>query len=188
MGEYLRAGGASSGAAGSLAGVTDMLLAAVPAGPRLFAIAGPGGSLQAADPARALADAGSVARGVTGVVLGFSESAEFVRATAGAVADWMRGPGQGARLEGGAGNDTLMGGLGADTFVFDPADGAGTDRVAGLEPGDMIDLSAFGYATAGAALARFSQQGAATWFQDQGVTVVFEDTFLNEIRQDMLLF
>jgi Ca2+-binding RTX toxin-like protein len=123
----------------------------------------------------------------TDVVLGFSESAEFVSTTAEAMQDWMRTTGEGARFDSGAGADTMVGGVGADTFVFDPADGSETDRVVGLERWDLIDLSAFGYATADEALANFSQQGGATWFRDQGTTVIFEDTILPEICPDMLI-
>ena len=42
-------------------------------------------------------------------------------------------------LEGGAGNDALDGGGGADTFVF--ASGHGTDRIANFEDADTIRIA-----------------------------------------------
>ena len=43
-----------------------------------------------------------------------------------------------------AGDDTLAGGAGADTFVFDPEDGSGNDTITDFTQGeDLIDLSAF---------------------------------------------
>ena len=43
-----------------------------------------------------------------------------------------------------AGDDTLEGGAGADTFVFDPEDGSGNDTITDFTQGeDLIDLSAF---------------------------------------------
>lgn len=49
-------------------------------------------------------------------------------------------------LFGGAGDDTLVGGRGVDTFVVAPGDGH--DRIADLEPGDRLDLSGYGFASA----------------------------------------
>lgn len=122
-----------------------------------------------------------------GVVLGFAESVEFVRGTFEGLGHWMRTVASGTRLVGGAGNDTLVGGLGADVFVFDPADGPGTDRVVGLEPWDWIDLSAFGYGTTDEALGYFRQHGGSVRFVDQDVTIVFEGIHLTQISHDMLL-
>lgn len=122
-----------------------------------------------------------------GVVLGFAESVEFVRGTTDAFAHWIESTVREVRLEGGGGNDTLAGGLGVDVFVFDPADGPGTDRVVGLDPWDLIDLTAFGYGSQDEAIGHFSQHGETVRFQDQDVTIVFEAAQLAQIQNDMLL-
>jgi Ca2+-binding RTX toxin-like protein len=59
----------------------------------------------------------------------------------------------GARLNGGAGNDVLIGGSGADQFVFDTAlDAANNvDRIAGYAAGDHLQLSAAVYTNLGPA-------------------------------------
>lgn len=59
-------------------------------------------------------------------------------------------------LVGGAGADVLMGGPGADRFVFERlghiGKGAGSDRIAGFTPGeDRIDLTALDLHWSGAA-------------------------------------
>jgi hypothetical protein len=41
-----------------------------------------------------------------------------------------------------------------------------------------LQLSGFGYATAAAALAHMTQQGANVVFQDQGETITFKNTTL----------
>ena len=132
------------------------------------------------------------------VVLSFANSAENVSRTADALTDYMQGPiapHDGDRLEGGAGNDILMGGFGADVFVFDATSAGGTDRVAGLEPWDRIELTGFGYADAADALSDMTQLGADVVLTshapgtDPGtdLTVIFEDTRLADIHTDMLV-
>ena len=79
-------------------------------------------------------------------------------------------------LDGGAGVDVLTGGLGSDTFVFKDGDGADTvnDFQTGTG-GDIVDVSAFGYADYTALSANFSQVGADTRIQldaDDQVTLV----------------
>lgn len=49
------------------------------------------------------------------------------------------------RIEGGDGCDTLLGGTNADTFVFAP--GSGHDRIDDFRQDDIIDLSAYGFAS-----------------------------------------
>src|SRR5690606_6409965 len=64
------------------------------------------------------------------VVLGFSNSAEFIAATAPALADWMRAQGPDDVLEGGlssgAGANLLYGGALADEFHFRAVQGPGS--------------------------------------------------------------
>jgi Ca2+-binding RTX toxin-like protein len=112
------------------------------------------------------------------VVLGFSQSLEFIASGAENLVAWVRSTGITGRLEGGGGDDVLAGGFGSDSFVFDLGDGAGTDRVLGFDPWDQIELLGFGYVTAEAALAHFSQVGSDVVFQDAGQRVVFEEVKL----------
>ena len=120
------------------------------------------------------------------VVQGFAQSTEFRRDTAPDVKAWMRAQGADDHLTGGAGRNVLVGGLGADCFVFDRATG-GTHHVADLEPWDWLELTGFGYADTRSALSRFAQVGDDVVFAHQGVTVIFSDLKLAQITPDMLL-
>lgn len=119
------------------------------------------------------------------VVEGFAQSREFIKALQHDMLDFMRAT-PGDRLEGGAGNNLLFGGIGADTFVFDQSDG-GSQRVADLERWDYIALSSFGYADAAEALGHFSQSGADLIFADQGSRIIFSNTTLADVFADMIL-
>jgi Ca2+-binding RTX toxin-like protein len=69
----------------------------------------------------------------------------------GAGADIIHGDNLANRLEGGAGNDTLRGFGGADTFVFRPEFGSDTILVFDANPirgQDVLDISAFGITSA----------------------------------------
>jgi uncharacterized protein YkwD len=125
--------------------------------------------------------AGGMSR--TAVVTGFSESAEYVAATTPAFISYMRTAltAWGDTIEGGAGNDRMSGGDGPDRFVFRAGQG-GSDHVYELEPWDGVQLSGFGYASADAALAHMTQQGADVVFSDQGQTITFHDTTLATLR------
>ena len=120
------------------------------------------------------------------VVLGFSESQEFRKTTAAALTDWMRTFLPDDQLSVSPGADLLMGGIGADSFVLAPGLGSG-HRIADLEPWDRIDLTAFGYADAAAALAHVTATAAGALFSDQGVSVTFCDLSPAAITADMLL-
>ena len=98
------------------------------------------------------------------VVAGFSQSAEFVRATAAGLESWMRAQGPDDRLDGGAGENLLVGGLHADVFVFS----GGTTTVADFEPWDSLRLEGFGFADPAAARAAFVQEGADLVFGSGG--------------------
>jgi Ca2+-binding RTX toxin-like protein len=121
------------------------------------------------------------------VVEGFAQSREFIRGTAADVTDWIRAQGTDDVLNAGAGTDVLAGGILADSFVFDPAETPGQKRVLDLEPWDSIDLSAFGYGSDAAARSHFSQQGADVVFEDQNVTVIFANTEMALISDEMIL-
>ena len=128
-------------------------------------------------------DNGSMSR--TEVVAGFSQSQEFVTASADGLELFMRGHADDA-LDGGAGNDVLFGGFGADSFRFLASD-SGENSVAGLEAWDTVDLSSFGYASDDAARSHMTQQGQDVVFEDLGMRIVFEDTVLALLDDDVLL-
>ncbi|MBW7920522.1 MAG: DUF4214 domain-containing protein [Rubellimicrobium sp.] len=120
------------------------------------------------------------------VVAGIAGSIEAADLGAAALRDWMRAQGPDDRLEGGAGDNVLAGGLWADTFVFAQADG-GRQRVLDLEPWDVVELQGFGYGTADEALARISQHGADAVLADQGVEIVFHHVDAGTLTADMFI-
>ena len=80
-------------------------------------------------------------------------------------------------LSGGSGNDQLTGGADDDLFVF--ADGSGNDTItdftAGAGTDDVIEISAFGFATFAAVLAVATDDGVDTLIQfdaDDSVTLL----------------
>ncbi len=79
------------------------------------------------------------------VVIGFSQSSEFQQATTPQYEAWMEASAVDDDLNGGAGDDVLFGGQGADTFRFNFSDG-GQDTVAGFELWDTIVLEGFAFA------------------------------------------
>jgi serralysin len=128
-------------------------------------------------------DDGSLSR--TEVVEGFVQSREFITSSADGLESFMRGNPD-DDLNGGAGNDVLFGGFGADSFDFLAAD-SGQNSVAALEAWDTVDLSSFGYASDDEARSHMSQQGPDVVFDDQGVRIIFEDTALSLLDDDVIL-
>ncbi|QFT83297.1 Poly(beta-D-mannuronate) C5 epimerase 2 (plasmid) [Roseovarius sp. THAF27] len=120
------------------------------------------------------------------VVRGFAQSSEFRNATAADLETWVRAQGVQDVLEGGAGNNVLAGGVMSDAFVFSPGDG-GRHEVLDLEAWDVIDLAAFGYASAAEVRSHMTQAGADLVFDDQGTQVVFHDSQLTDIGDQMFL-
>ena len=124
------------------------------------------------------------------VVLGFSDSAEFIGNTAEAVNTWMRTtPGTANDvLFGGADNDRVFGGFGADSFVFDNA-ADGSDFVGDVERWDTLVFNNFGYTDKADVFAHLSQVGVDVVFSDQGNTVTFAYTTLADLdHADMFSF
>ncbi len=123
------------------------------------------------------------------VLTGFSESAEYQASTASAIqpfikstiTDWAD------LLDGGAGDDVLMGGRGADTFRFDRL-AAGSDQIYGFESIDTLNLVNFGYANAAAATSHMAQSGADVVFADQGETITFRNTALATVTGSSFTF
>ncbi len=121
------------------------------------------------------------------VVEAFAQSAEFIRTSATPLLDWMRSRGVDDRLEGGAGDDILFGGLNVDRFVF-RADAPGHDRVIGFEPWDQVQFSGFGYDDAASARAHMTQAGADVLFIQGNVSVTFEHTTLATFTDSVFQF
>ncbi len=120
------------------------------------------------------------------VVRGFAQSGEFIRSTGADLTAYLRGLGENDRLEGGAGEDVLYGGVLSDTFVFAAFDG-GNHTVVDLEAWDRIELQGFGYGGKGGALSHFQQVGDDVVFEDQGLTVTFLDVDLDAVTAQMLM-
>ena len=116
------------------------------------------------------------------VVLGFSESAEFVNASAAGVDAFVPlvYTDRTDTLNGGSDNDNLFGGRGVDTFVFD-ANEDGSDTIYAFDNYDVIQLNNFGYANAAAAAASLTQNGSDVVFSDQGVTIVISNTTVDNV-------
>jgi len=121
------------------------------------------------------------------VVLGFSQSAEFVNNSWDDLVAYMRGLGMEDRLDGGAGENTLFGGWRADTFVFNAAELA-TDTVIGLEAWDVIELQQSTFADAAAAIAALTETADGVTLVDGNTTIVFHDTALDDFSSDMFAF
>ena len=145
-----------------------------------------------ADPVGEVYWLGEIANGATRaeVVLGFSDSPEFIGNTAEAVNTWMRTtPGTANDvLFGGADDDRMFGGFGADSFVFDnTADGS--DFVGDLERWDTLVFNNFGYTDKADVLAHMNPVGVDVVFSDQGNTVTFAYTTLADLdHADMFSF
>ncbi|WP_127115749.1 DUF4214 domain-containing protein [Shimia sediminis] len=120
------------------------------------------------------------------IVLGFSESLEFIANSWDDFIDFQRTDGADDRIDGGAGTNTLFGGWGSDTFVFDSTE-AGSHSVIGLEAWDMIELQQFGFANGAAALAALSQVGDDVTLTQGGTTITFEGVQISDFSEDMFV-
>ena len=123
------------------------------------------------------------------VVLGFTQSAEFVAESAPRVKEWIQNPfseGIDDTILVGGGDNLIAGGSLADVFIFDAA-APSTTVVADLEAWDFIDLESFGFADTTAARAAFSQVEEDTVFEAQGTTITFADVALSDIADDAIL-
>lgn len=118
------------------------------------------------------------------VVLGFSESAEFRKRTNPDLDGWMRTvrPEWNDVLEGGAGDDTMNGGIGSDVFVFRNGQG-GSDVIYDFEPWDQVQLSGFGFRNPADAIANMRTQGNSVIFEKNEQTITFRDTALDDMSR-----
>lgn len=130
------------------------------------------------------------------VVTGFSDSREFIAATAPGLKAWMRAAEGGDVLDPGlsgpGGTDLLHGGAGADEFVFRAIAGADTVLaravIADPEPWDLLRFQGFGYATAADVRARIVRHDDGALFHDQGVEVLIRGMSPADLADDMFLF
>ncbi len=121
------------------------------------------------------------------VVEEFTQSPEFVRKSAPLLKVWMLGQGMDDQLDGGAGKNTLFGGMMADHFIFSSSNRS-ENTLIGLEPWDMLSFYGFGYTKTADLGAHLSQQGNDALFQDRGVTIRFADTTVAEVLGAELYF
>ena len=111
------------------------------------------------------------------VVRGFAQSTEFAAATADTLESWMRAQGTDDVLEAGGGETLMIGGTGADIFVFDSS-ASGSSTVADFEAWDTLRLEGFGFADTGAARAAFVQEGDDLVLAQGDLSLVLQDTAL----------
>ncbi|MEM9393032.1 MAG: DUF4214 domain-containing protein [Pseudomonadota bacterium] len=119
-------------------------------------------------------------------VLGFADSAEFITLTTAELKTFMRSDALlpfSDELDGGAGSNVLIGGIGADYFKFDSNTSFDT-TVVDFEAWDFIVIENSGYGSIGEAAARFSQVGGNAVFSDAGKTITFLDASVSDLIAD----
>ena len=117
------------------------------------------------------------------VLLGFSESREFVDATAAEIKPWIRGADEfDDLLAGGSGNDRLVGGSGADYFQLSP--GGGHDQIMDFEVWDWLDLRDFDFESIAEARSHMSQSGNNALFAHENTTAVLKNVALSSLVDD----
>lgn len=121
------------------------------------------------------------------VVTGFSQSSEFINGTYPDLVSYVRNLGVQDQLEGGSGDNALVGGMLSDRFVFSEQDD-GTHEVLDMEVWDVLSFDGFGYTSAADVRAQMSQVDEDVVFADQGVTVVINNTLAANISDDMISF
>jgi Ca2+-binding RTX toxin-like protein len=125
----------------------------------------------------------------SGVVDGFSESAEMINASSAALTNYVQtnmALTWSDVLSGGTGNDKLFGGFGADTFQFQL--NGGIDHISGFEAWDHVQFSGFGYANATDILSHMTQVGQDVVFTDQGQIINFHHTQLAMLHDTAGIF
>ncbi len=117
------------------------------------------------------------------VVAGFAESFEFIEKMAPVIEFWAEGLGPDDTLDGGVGDDVLVGGIFADEFHFSHTDG-GNDRVSDFELWDTIVLDGFNFADAQDAASAFVQDGADAVLGHANGEIRLVDTDVAQLTAD----
>jgi cytochrome c5/Ca2+-binding RTX toxin-like protein len=117
------------------------------------------------------------------VVLGFSQSPQFMSETAADVKTWMRTQDVHDTIVAGTGDNIVAGGQFADVFVF-AADQESRTIIRDFEAWDGLQLTGFGYTDLAQVKGQMSQSGSDVIFSDRNVEVVLEDTVLADIVND----
>ncbi len=121
------------------------------------------------------------------VVLGFSNSQEFITNTTDDLNAWITSHGPHDFLGGDGGENHMMGGILSDTFAFTTSSPS-TNVIYDMEAWDDLMFDGFGYTSSAEVLANFTQSGADAVFSDQGVTVTITNTQVSALTDDMFVF
>ena len=121
------------------------------------------------------------------VVRGFAQSNEFVLSSADGLKSWMKGLGTDDTLNGGGGNNVLVGGLFADVFVFNKATPS-TNTIRDFEAWDALSFEGFGYTSALDVRAHLTQNASNVVFANQGTQIILEGTHLASLTDDAFGF
>src|SRR3546814_1362836 len=86
-------------------------------------------------------------------------------------------------VDGGPGDDVLIGKAGADVFALSA--GNGSDRIVDFSGEDSVRLTGYGFSSFGSVAARLDQQGSdAVLDLGGGEVLAFSDTAVDEIRAE----
>ena len=105
-----------------------------------------------------------------GAILAFADCDEIVSKSETDIFDYMRSTlaaEMSDTLIGGAGDDAMIGGIGADTFHF-VAGETGTDLIGDLEAWDWVSFEGFGYTDAADVTGHMTENSEGVIFSDQG--------------------
>lgn len=120
------------------------------------------------------------------VVGGFMASQEFIQGTEVELRAYINGFGSDDVIDPGVGDAVVSGGLFADTFVFMDDGIASSVEVTDLEVWDTLRFEGFGLSE-GDVIDAMSQVGRDVVFVDGSETVIFADTVLADINEEMIL-
>ena len=119
------------------------------------------------------------------VVEFFVDSAEFILRTDDGLFEFMTNFGRDDTIIAGSGNNIVAGGLYSDAFVFEASD-TGTTTILDWEAWDVLNFGGFGYTDATDVAAHLTQVGSVVVFEDQGTTVLFENTDIADIFETQI--
>lgn len=116
-----------------------------------------------------------------GVVKGFAQSPEFANNTAASFDAYMNAV-EGDVFNGGAGNDTMAGRYGADTFVFDAADD-GRNIILQLDEWDTVQLNGFRVDSFSDMIRNtLTSTGSGMQFSSDGVDILFAGADIDTLQ------